>query len=467
MSHNRDIAASLYQNVIDALPEGILYCDTDYVVRVVNHCYATLLGGDVASVLGKPLPELNPSTRAAIVMKKGKPELGDLCTLPLSGDTYKFIVNRVPVKNDAGEVAGMLSHIIFTDPSELDKLHQKIDSLSSKLNFYRNSIKSILKSNYDIDCIVGDSTAIREVKALIRSYAPSRHPVLVQGKTGTGKELVAHALHAESERSEGPFISINCAAIPKELYEAELFGYAPGAYSGAHKDGKIGQVELAHNGTLFLDEIGDMPLHAQVKLLRVIEEKQITRLGAVAAKKVDFRLITATNRDIKSMVAQGTFREDLYYRVSTLGIVLPPLSERIDDIIPISRHILSRIGCSCADFTERAMRAMQAYPWPGNVRQLFNSLVHASIHCERNLIDVADLPGEVVEEAKREERNRAPKPRTLSNFLDGQEAEFLADVLQESRGNVSAAARTLGVSRVTLYGKLKKHGLLEAKPEAS
>jgi len=288
-----------------------------------------------------------------------------------------------------------------------------------------------------------------------------------RAKTGTGKELVAHALHAESERSEGPFISINCAAIPKELYEAELFGYAPGAYSGAHKDGKIGQVELAHNGTLFLDEIGDMPLHAQVKLLRVIEEKQITRLGAVAAKKVDFRLITATNRDIKSMVAQGTFREDLYYRVSTLGIVLPPLSERIDDIIPISRHILSRIGCSCADFTERAMRAMQAYPWPGNVRQLFNSLVHASIHCERNLIDVADLPGEVVEEAKREERNRAPKPRTLSNFLDGQEAEFLADVLQESRGNVSAAARTLGVSRVTLYGKLKKHGLLEAKPEAS
>jgi transcriptional regulator with PAS, ATPase and Fis domain len=142
------------------------------------------------------------------------------------------------------------------------------------------------------------------------------HPILVQGETGTGKELAAHALHAESERAEGPFISINCAAIPKELFEAELFGYAAGAFSGAHKDGKIGQVELANNGTLFLDEIGDMPLHAQVKLLRLLEEKQVTRVGAVSARKVDFRLITATNRDLRAMIEQGTFREDLYYRIA-------------------------------------------------------------------------------------------------------------------------------------------------------
>lgn len=460
MAQQHNTPEALYQNVMDALPEGILFCDTDYIIRVVNQCYAELLGGDPQSVVGKPLPELNPATRAAIVIKKGKPELGDLCTLPLSGNTYKFIVNRVPVRNDEGTIIGMLSHIIFTDPRELQNLHKKVDSLYNKLNFYKNSIKSILKSNYDIDCIIGKSAVIRDVKTLIRSYAAQMHPILVQGETGTGKELAAHALHAESERAEGPFISINCAAIPKELYEAELFGYAAGAFSGAHKDGKIGQVELANNGTLFLDEIGDMPLHAQVKLLRLLEEKQVTRVGAVSARKVDFRLITATNRDLRAMIEQGTFREDLYYRISTLSITLPPLRERVDDIIPISHHILSRIGYARLDFSERAREAMEAYPWPGNVRQLFNSLAHASIHCREDTIDVADLPSEVAgSEAPRKERKRSSKRPTLSGYLATQEAEFLDSMLRENRGNIAATARKLGVSRVTLYGKLKKYGI--------
>ena len=282
----------------------------------------------------------------------------------------------------------------------------------------------------------------------------------ILGKTGTGKELTAHALHALSSRAAGPFISINCAAIPKELFEAELFGYAPGAFSDARKEGKIGQMELANGGTLFLDEIGDIPLHAQVKLLRVLEEKRITRLGDVSGREVDFRLITATNRDLQDMISQESFREDLYYRINTLTIRLPPLRARTEDILPLARQILSKIGCATADFTDQAVRALEAYSWPGNVRQLFNSLVHATLHQSGGRIDAGDLPAEVTGNVRMPERHSPPqRHHDLAAWLSAQEAGFLTAALQENQGNVTATARQLGISRVTLYAKLKKYGI--------
>ena len=341
----RDLAVleSLNQQVLDALPSGILFCDTDYIVRRVNACYAALLGGKVSSILGRPLTELNPATRAPIVVKNGKPELGDLCTLPLFGDNYKFVVNRVPVRDNQGDVIGMVSHILFTDPNELKELHDKIDLLQKKKKIYNKSNNSSC-TRYNVDSIVGESRKIVEIKRQIKIYAADSHPVLIRGNTGTGKELVAQALHSGSTYASGKFVSINCAAVPTELFEAELFGYAPGAFSGAHKSGKMGLLELANGGTLFLDEIGDIPLHAQVKLLRALEEQEILRVGAVSPVKVDFRLITATNRDLNAMVGEGTFREDLYYRINALRIYMPPLCERGDDILLLSRHILSKIG---------------------------------------------------------------------------------------------------------------------------
>lgn len=450
----------LYQNVLDALPEGVLYCDTDFIVRKINKCYASLLGGDVRTMLGKPLPDLNPLTRAALVIRHGRPEMGDLCTLPLFGDNHKFVVNRIPVRDGNGVVTGMVSHILFTDPAELRELTRRIDFLARKLKSYNRSLKPERSAHYDIGSIIGESAPMLAVKGLIRSYAAGSHPVLILGRTGTGKELTAHALHALSRRAAGPFISINCAAIPKELFEAELFGYAPGAFSGARKEGKVGQMELANGGTLFLDEIGDIPLHAQVKLLRVLEEKRITRLGDVTGREVDFRLITATNRDLQDMIRQESFREDLYYRISTLTIRLPPLRARTEDILPLARQILSKIGCATADFTDEAVRALEAYSWPGNVRQLFNSLVHATLHQKGDRIDAADLPAEIMGGGRIPDRH-SPRQRhhTLAAWLNAQEAGFLAAALQENQGNVTATARQLGISRVTLYAKLKKYGI--------
>lgn len=250
-----------------------------------------------------------------------------MCTLPLFGDNYKFVVNRVPVRDNQGDIIGMVSHILFTDPNELKELHDKIDLLQKKKKIYNKGNKSSC-TRYNIDSIVGESRKIVEIKKQIKIYAADSHPVLIRGNTGTGKELVAQALHSGSAYASGKFVSINCAAVPAELFEAELFGYAPGAFSGAHKNGKMGLLELANGGTLFLDEIGDIPLHAQVKLLRALEEQEILRVGAVSPVRADFRLITATNRDLNAMVEEGTFREDLYYRINTLRIYMPPLCER-------------------------------------------------------------------------------------------------------------------------------------------
>lgn len=450
----------LYQNIIDSLPEGILFCDRDFIVRKVNSCYAALLGSDVQSILGRPLPDLNPVTRAKVVINSGKPEMGDLCTLPLFGDNYRFVVNRIPVRDSSGEVCGMLSHIQFTHPAELQELTKKIEFLSKKLKSYHKSLKSEHQAHYDITSIIGDSEPMKAIKKLIQNYAADIHPVLIQGNTGTGKELAAHALHAHSSSPGSPFISINCAAIPKELFETELFGYVSGAFSSANREGKPGKMELANGGTLFLDEIGEMPISAQVKLLRVLEDKCITRLGAVTPRHVNFRLITATNRNLQEMIAKNSFREDLYYRISTLVITMPALRSRREDILPLACNILRKINSKITDFCEEARSILENYSWPGNVRQLFNVLVQASIHAGNNCITAADLPAELKIKNIPERYAADITPKNLEEWMNMQEADFIKTALQRNAGNVSAAARQMGISRVTLYAKIKKHALM-------
>lgn len=450
----------LNQLVLDALPSGILFCDTACVVRKINACYAALLGGKVASILGRPLPELNPFTRAPQVIKNGRPELGDLCTLPLFGDDYKFVVNRIPVRDEEGKVIGMVSHILFTDPNELKALHDKIELLYKKKKIYNHG-NSSGNTRYDLDSIVGECPLILEVKRRIEIYSRDLHPVLVCGNTGTGKELVAQALHSASAYAAGPFVSINCAAIPSDLLEAELFGYAPGAFSGAHKSGKMGLLECSNNGTLFLDEIGDIPLYTQVKLLRTLEEKEVMRVGSVTPVKINFRLVTATNRDLRDMVREGSFREDFYYRINALNIQTPPLCERGEDIMLLSRHILSKLGYGRMTFTAESTRLMLAYTWPGNVRQLFNALVHASIHCTNDCIDIIHLPGELRQKSPvlAETSPAVSGENSLSDYIGSQEASYLLSVLRKNNGNVSTTAKELGISRVALYGKFRKYGI--------
>ena len=259
-----------------------------------------------------------------------------------------------------------------------------------------------------------------------------------------------------SNRPDGPFVSINCAAIPKELFESEVFGYVPGAFSGAHKDGKIGQIELADQGTLFLDEVGDLPLHAQVKLLRVLEEITLCRLGSSQPRAVDFRLVAATNRDLKKMIAAGTFREDLYYRINPMTLNLPPLSERVEDIPLIARDVLNRMGGEGIECTEGAMNALMRYRWPGNIRELRNVLIRALSLCSGNQITLTALPPELRQQAIAEPAGTDGK---LQSVVKNSEAQTILLALGDHHWNVAKTARALGISRASMYEKMRKFGI--------
>ena len=442
--------------ILDSLPMGVLFCDMDGVIRFVNKAYADLLGQRPEELLGRDITEIIPHSRARVVLRDGRAEMGELCQLG-PGNALPVIVNRIPVRDGQGRLAGMVSQAIFNDPEELKKLSSKIDHLGHTLNQYKRRIKASLSPQYSLRSILGESAPMRRLKQQVQSYAQLDAPVLILGATGAGKELFAHALHAESPRAEGPLVSINCAAIPKDLFESELFGYARGAFSGAHQDGKIGQIELADKGTLFLDEIGEMPPEIQAKLLRVLESRSICRVGSVNARNVDFRLVAATNRNISAMLSAGSFREDLYYRINTFVLEIPPLRDRADDILPIARYVLSRMGLEHLTFSPEAEAAMLAFSWPGNVRQLHNAVVHAATMRHGDLIEVDDFPPDTLPSA--DQPLRTVVAGDLSDIMADTEAVVIRKVLAEQGGNVSRTARTLHIARATLYEKLRKYGI--------
>lgn len=442
--------------ILDSLPMGVLFCDMDYIIRFVNKAYADLLGRRPEELLGCDITEIIPHSRARVVLRDGRAEMGELCQLG-PGNALPVVVNRIPVRDGRGRLAGMVSQAIFNDPEELKKLSSKIDHLGHTLNQYKRRIKASLAPQYSLRSILGESAPMRRLKQQVRSYAQLDAPVLILGATGAGKELFAHALHAESPRAEGPLVSINCAAIPKDLFESELFGYARGAFSGAHQDGKIGQIELADKGTLFLDEIGEMPPEIQAKLLRVLESRSVCRVGSVNARNVDFRLVAATNRNISAMLSAGSFREDLYYRINTFVLEIPPLCERADDILPIARYVLSRMGLEHLAFAPEAEAAMLAFSWPGNVRQLHNAVVHAATMRHGDMIQVDDFPPDTLPSA--DLPMRAVAAGDLSDIMADTEAVVIRKVLAEQGGNVSRTARTLHIARATLYEKLRKYGI--------
>ena len=442
--------------ILDSLPMGVLFCDMDYIIRFVNKAYADLLGRRPEELLGCDITEIIPHSRARVVLRDGRAEMGELCQLG-PGNALPVVVNRIPVRDGQGRLAGMVSQAIFNDPEELKKLSSKIDHLGHTLNQYKRRIKASLAPQYSLRSILGESAPMRRLKQQVRRYAQLDAPVLILGATGAGKELFAHALHTESPRAEGPLVSINCAAIPKDLFESELFGYARGAFSGAHQDGKIGQIELADKGTLFLDEIGEMPPEIQAKLLRVLESRSVCRVGSVNARNVDFRLVAATNRNISAMLSAGSFREDLYYRINTFVLEIPPLCERADDILPIARYVLSRMGLEHLAFAPEAEAAMLAFSWPGNVRQLHNAVVHAATMRHGDMIQVDDFPPDTLPSA--DLPLRAVAAGDLSDIMADTEAVVIRKVLAEQGGNVSRTARTLHIARATLYEKLRKYGI--------
>ena len=454
---------NLAESILDTMPMGVIFCDRDCIIRFVNETYARYLGIVKNQALGRHITELIPDSRAAVVMQNGVAEMGEQCSIGQGRARRTLIVNRIPVRAADGAVVGMLSQSIFGNPEELKCLSEKIERLDQKVSLYKTRMNTALAARYNMESILGQSAALRGAKQHLLRYARTEAPVLLLGATGTGKELFANALHHASARASGPFVGINCAAIPNDLFESELFGYLPGAFTGAQREGRIGKIELAHKGTLFLDEIGDLPLTAQVKLLRVLEDKLVHRLGANSPTRVDFRLVAATNRDLQSMMRDGLFREELYYRMAGLSIRIPPLRERTEDIPMLVAHQLSCMNTQVSGCADAAMDALMRYSWPGNVRELAGMISRAASLCMGKCIELSDLPPEIVAGVARSQSSQPlhHKP-LLADVQSNNEQRLILAALRENTWNMARTAKALGISRATLYEKTRKHGIVRS-----
>jgi len=448
--------------ILDALSVGVIFCDRGGIVRFVNSSCASNLGIQPAQALGRHITGLFPDSRAAAVMENGVAEMGEQRGPGQGRKCRTLLVESIPVRNSEGEVTGLLAQCSFGGPGEFVPLSARVERLDQKAGKKRLGLG--MATRYSLDSILGQSVAVLTAKQQMLRYAQTDAPVLILGATGTGKELFANAVHQSSARSSGPFVGINCAAIPHELFESEIFGYLPGSFTGAQREGRMGKIELAHHGTLFLDEVGDLPLTAQVKLLRVLEDRIVYRLGANKPTHVDFRLVAATNRDLFAMMREGQFREEFYYRMSGLTIQIPPLHERTEDIPMLVAHQLSSLKTQVSSCSEAAMDALMRYSWPGNVRELIGVVARAASLCLGMTIELGDLPPEIAASTA----SSPPPPKTLLADLQSKtESQLILSTLREHGWNMARTAKALGISRATLYDKTRKHGLTrEPAPKA-
>jgi DNA-binding NtrC family response regulator len=350
----------------------------------------------------------------------------------------------------------------ITKPFDPDDLEHLVRNAVERQRLQRENeaLRTSLKEVSHFPDILGDSTPMRRVKELIETVAPTEATVLILGESGTGKELVAKAIHAASLRRFMPLVTVNCGALPEGLLESELFGHERGAFTGAQYRRK-GKFELADGGSLFLDEIADISLKTQTDLLRVLEEKQICRVGGSRMIPVDFRVIAATNKDLSAMVADKSFREDLYYRVNVFQIPLPPLRERMEDLPVLADHFVGRaaqrVGKSVRLISRPALELLQNHPWPGNVRELQNAIERALVVTKGEELQASDFSLEVRENKDDKEADRSTIP------LSEVEKRHIESALHEHRWNISQCARLLGIDRATLYNKIKRYGLKQKK----
>jgi DNA-binding NtrC family response regulator len=382
-------------------------------------------------------------------------------------DTMVIILSRDPRKATAVRAMEAGAYDFFAYPIAADVLRPIVERAVEKQRVDRENriLRDQFQRKDSIGNLIGTSDAMRPVFDLVRRVAVTNTTVCIRGESGTGKELVAHAIHDLSERRSHPFISVNCAALPETLMEAELFGHEKGAFTGATET-KEGRIELAHRGTLFLDEIGTLTPALQSKLLRVLEDRAVVHLGGKKSIHVDFRLVSATNEDLEEAVQENRFREDLYYRVHVVPVFLPPLRERVSDIPLLVNHFV-RVYCvtnnvSPKSVSEEAMQALQSYRWPGNVRELENAVQRIVLMTDSREVDVGDLPRDIVQAASRDSRGRLRLPTSgfdLEVELEAYEKRCLEAALAQTSGVKIQAARLLGVNKDRMKYLCRKHHL--------
>ena len=444
-----------FKKLLDSMQIGVIVADHNGTIIYLNETYARFLDIDPNAEIGKHATEVIANTRLHIVAQTGKAEIN----YPHQFKETGFLVHRVPIKEN-GKVIAVLGLVLFDSASTASKLAQKVSYLESKLDLYENELASLRSTRYTFESIIGKSQMMTALKKEAMKASGNLLPVLITGESGTGKELFAQAIHHASSRKLYPFVRINCAAIPRDLLESELFGYEKGAFTGAKTDGKPGKFELAHHGTMFLDEIGDLPIELQPKLLRVIEEKEFERVGGTKTIRSDFRLIAATNQNLEKMVNEEKFRKDLFYRLNVISLNIPPLRQRRVDIMPLTQRFLKQISQAAAlneiKLDKKAEEALINYNWPGNAREISNVLERILSSIEGDTIDLDDLPFYL---SRCKLNSDEDNSNTLKDVQRKAEKEAIKLALKQTNYNKSQAAKILGVNRTFLYKKMALHNI--------
>ncbi|MBS7527281.1 sigma 54-interacting transcriptional regulator [Fusibacter paucivorans] len=442
--------------IFDPVPVPIILLNKHTEILMINQPFADYLGYSREEIMGKRVDVVDPNTRFPYVFKSKKPEI--YCKHKFSNG-HTALVHRIPVLDDNGEVAYGFGMVVFDDLRSLQEVLERNKLLEGKLMIYQEELKNIRGAKYSWDTIIGNSLVMQHVKMMSSKAAKTDSNVLIIGESGTGKELFAHAIHNDSKRFDGPFVKINCAAIPKDLLESELFGYEEGAFTGAKKHGKVGKFELANGGTIFLDEIGDMPLDMQVKILRVLQEKEIERIGGNRTIPIDTRIIAATNRDLKERIKEGEFREDLYYRLNVINIEVPPLRKRKEDVELITLKLMEKLsnnlGRYVSNITVEALESLKQYNWPGNIRELENVIERAINMTDTESIEMQHLPAFMISEPS-DELKDTPLV-SLRTAVEEVEKTTIHNCLKAVSYNKLKAAKILGISRTSLYEKIEKY----------
>ncbi len=458
MSHQEYNA--YWKTVVDTIQEGVMIVNPEGTIVSVNKAFETLTGYSLNELIGNSCTTLNCT--ACKLQRSGHTDYWctlfrngllekQRCTLKRRDGTHVHILKNGSILHDSkGKVIGAVE--TMTDITELLERDTTIEAFKRELSA-RDTFHGI----------IGISAPMQRVFDLINNAADSDAPLLILGESGTGKELIAQAVHECNLRKDAPYIKVNCASLNESLLESELFGHVKGAFTGAHQD-REGRFEAANKGSIFLDEIGDLPMSTQVKLLRVLEEKIIERVGDNRPIPIDVRIITATNRNLTEMVQKGTFREDLFYRINVIPLTIPPVRERTSDIPLLAESFFRKLqlksGKNIQNISSQAMELLMRYSWPGNVRELRSSFEYAFVTCQGTAIEPEDLPPVILQDkpAVAKEQPVIPAPRTELTGNERRKQELL-DAMEQTGGNQTKAAKILGVSRVTVWNRMKRYGL--------
>ncbi len=454
---------SLISSIINSMADGVFTMDTDGNISSWNNSMERISGYTNEEALGQTCALLHCSRcygekcpaniLKCKILEHGISEAKECLLRHKDGHDVSVIKHASVVKDEHGDILGVVETV--TDLTELRQERKKVEEAMQRLG-----------EIYQFDNVIGKSNAMRNIFSLVKAASQSDTTVLLQGESGTGKEVVAGAIHFNSERKDKSLVTVNCSALSESILESELFGHVRGAYTGAIRD-RIGRFEEADGGTIFLDEIGDLNPHIQVKLLRVIQEREIERVGESKKRKIDIRIITATNHDLYNKVLEGTFREDLYYRLKVFPIKLPPLRERKEDIPLLISHFIAsmrkKTGKTILDTSRQVMQSLMRYPWPGNVRELENAIEHCFVLCSGDRIELEDLPVEILLQ------NNSARVKEIAQHPQTQQPEKLTKdklliQLNACNWNKAEVGRRLGVSHTSIWKYMKKWDIPLQRP---